>query len=115
MQTHAWFRPVLREWDDVVLLAMPLFHVYGTIGILGDEPDRSPSRRARARTPATSATSFGPFEQTKAAFFPAVPTLFNALLDHPRVNAGKADFSSVKLCISGSAPLLAESRRRFEG
>ena len=34
MQTHAWFRPVLREWDDIVLLAMPLFHIYGNIGIL---------------------------------------------------------------------------------
>src|SRR2546422_11771989 len=36
------------------------------------------------------------------------------LLAHPAVRAGKVDFSSVKLCVSGSAPLLAETKRRFE-
>jgi long-chain acyl-CoA synthetase len=113
MQTHAWFRPVLREWDDVVLLAMPLFHVYGSIGILGTSLiGHHPV--ALVPNPRDLGDVIRTVERTKAAFFPAVPTLFNALLDHPRVNAGKADFSSVKLCISGSAPLLAESRRRFE-
>jgi long-chain acyl-CoA synthetase len=36
------------------------------------------------------------------------------MLAHPAVRAGKVDFSSVKLCVSGSAPLLAETKRRFE-
>src|SRR5207249_286246 len=48
------------------------------------------------------------------AVLPAVPTLYNAMLAHPAVRAGKVDFSSVKLCVSGSAPLLAETKRRFE-
>jgi len=114
MQTHAWFGPVLREWDDVVLLAMPLFHVYGTIGILGTSLiGHHPV--ALVPNPRDLGDVIKSVEKTKAAFFPAVPTLFNALLDHPRVNSGKADFASVKLCISGSAPLPAESRRRFEG
>jgi long-chain acyl-CoA synthetase len=113
MQTHAWFRPVLREWDDVVVLAMPLFHIYGNIGILatsliGHHPV------ALVPDPRDLADVVRTIERTRAAFFPAVPALLNALLEHPRVNAGKADFSSVKLCISGSAPLMAESRRRFE-
>ena len=113
MQTHAWFRPVLREWDDIVLLAMPLFHIYGNIGILattliGHQP------LALIPNPRDLGDVVRTIKQTRAAFFPAVPALFNALLDHPQVNAGKADFSSVKLCISGSAPLMAESRRRFE-
>jgi long-chain acyl-CoA synthetase len=113
MQTHAWFRPALREWDDIVLLAMPLFHIYGNIGILatsliGHHPV------ALVPNPRDLGDVVRTIERTKAAFFPAVPALFSALLDHPRVNAGKADFSSVKLCISGSAPLMAEARRRFE-
>jgi long-chain acyl-CoA synthetase len=113
MQTHAWFRPTLDEWNDVVILAMPLSHVYGNIGILatsliGHHPVvLLPNPRDLGDVVRT-------IERTRAAFFPAVPALFNALLDHPRVNSGKADFSSVKLCISGSAPLMAESRRRFE-
>lgn len=113
MQTHAWFRPVLREWDDVVVLAMPLSHIYGNIGILatsliGHHPV------ALVPNPRDLGDVIRTIERTRAAFFPAVPALFNALLDHPRVNGGNADFSSVKLCISGSAPLMAESRRRFE-
>jgi len=113
MQTHAWFGPVLREWDDIVLLAMPLFHIYGNIGIMatsliGHHP------LALVPNPRDLGDVVATIQKTRAAFFPAVPALFNALLDHPKVNSGKADFSSVKLCISGSAPLMAESRRRFE-
>ncbi len=113
MQTHAWFRPILREWDDIVVLAMPLSHIYGNIGILatsliGHHP------LALVPNPRDLGDVVRTIERTHAAFFPAVPALINALLDHPRVNSRKADFSSVKLCISGSAPLMAESRRRFE-
>lgn len=113
MQTHAWFRPVLREWDDIVVLAMPLSHIYGNIGILatsliGHHPV------ALIPNPRELGDVIRTIEHTHAAFFPAVPALFTALLDHPKVNSGKADFTSVKLCISGSAPLLAEPRRRFE-
>ena len=48
------------------------------------------------------------------AFLPGVPTLFIALLNHPKVVAGKADLRSLKLCLSGAAPLLAETKQRFE-
>jgi long-chain acyl-CoA synthetase len=47
-------------------------------------------------------------------FFPGVPTLFIALLNHPDVQSGRADFKSMKLCISGAASLLAEVKKRFE-
>jgi long-chain acyl-CoA synthetase len=52
--------------------------------------------------------------RTRPAAFSGVPTLFNALLHHPAVRAGKVDFSSIKVCFSGAAPLLAETKRRFE-
>ena len=43
MQLRAWFSTVAVEWDDVVMLTIPLFHVYGnagivTVGLLGHEP-----------------------------------------------------------------------------
>ena len=113
MQTHAWFRTVLDEWHDRVLLAMPLFHVYGNIGIfassvVGHLP------LVLVPNPRDLTDLVHTIEKSRVAFFPAVPTLLNALLEHPRVKAGRADFSSLKLCISGAAPLLPESRRRFE-
>jgi long-chain acyl-CoA synthetase len=40
--------------------------------------------------------------------------LFNALVNHPDVQRGRVDLRSVRMCLSGAAPLLAETRRRFE-
>jgi long-chain acyl-CoA synthetase len=40
--------------------------------------------------------------------------LFIALLNHPAVKAGKVDIKSMKICWSGAAPLMAETKHRFE-
>jgi len=53
-------------------------------------------------------------QAVKPAFFNGVPTLYTAILNHPRVRAGKVDLSSIKLCFSGSAALMAETKRQFE-
>jgi long-chain acyl-CoA synthetase len=53
-------------------------------------------------------------KKTKPAFLPGVPTLFNALLNHPKVQAGKVSLKSLKLNISGAAPLMIETKQRFE-
>jgi long-chain acyl-CoA synthetase len=53
-------------------------------------------------------------QKFKPAFLPGVPTLFNALLDHPKVRSGKINLTSLKLCISGASSLLAETKQRFE-
>jgi long-chain acyl-CoA synthetase len=52
--------------------------------------------------------------KVKPAFLPGVPTLFNALLNHPKVKSGKANLSCLKLSISGAAPLLKEIKQRYE-
>jgi long-chain acyl-CoA synthetase len=43
-----------------------------------------------------------------------VPTLYIAMLNHPLVKAGKIDFKSIRICFSGAAPLLADTKSRFE-
>jgi long-chain acyl-CoA synthetase len=43
-----------------------------------------------------------------------VPTLFNAILNHPKVQSGKVSLKSLKLNISGAAPLMLETKQRFE-
>jgi long-chain acyl-CoA synthetase len=52
--------------------------------------------------------------KVKPAAFAGVPTLYNALLNHPRVKSGSVSFSSLKVCASGAAPLLAETKKSFE-
>jgi long-chain acyl-CoA synthetase len=50
----------------------------------------------------------------KPTFFNGVPTLYIALLNHPDVQNGKVDFKSIKVCFSGAAALLTDTKRRFE-
>ncbi|MEJ7927339.1 long-chain fatty acid--CoA ligase [Sphingobium sp. AN641] len=51
-------------------------------------------------------------QRVKATSLPGVPTMFQALLDHPAIR--NIDFSSLQACISGGAPLPLEVKQRFE-
>src|SRR3546814_8221232 len=51
-------------------------------------------------------------QRTRATSLPGVPTMYQALLDHPATP--NIDFSSLRLCISGGAPLPLEVKQRFE-
>src|SRR4029450_12722604 len=84
-QLGTWLQAGTAPWDDVIMAALPLFHSFANIGIQSVALRRATASRG-------------------------APTLFNALLHHPRVRAGKVDFSSVKVCFSGAAPLLAETK-----
>jgi long-chain acyl-CoA synthetase len=48
----------------------------------------------------------------RVTLFPAVPAMFNAINNSPRV--GDIDLTSVKFCFSGSAPLPKDVGERFE-
>ncbi len=48
----------------------------------------------------------------KPTVMPGVPTLFNAMLRHPRIK--RFDLSSLEFCISGGAALPVELKRGFE-
>jgi long-chain acyl-CoA synthetase len=50
----------------------------------------------------------------RPTIFPAVPTLYNAINNHPDVKAGRVNLGSIRACISGSAPLLHETKITFE-
>lgn len=113
MQFHAWFRNILIDWQDIIMLNMPLFHVYGlaavfTTGIMAHSP------LAVVPNPRDLDDMLATIQKVKPAFLPGVPTLFNALLNHPKVEAGKVSLKSLKLNISGAAPLMTETKQRFE-
>jgi long-chain acyl-CoA synthetase len=113
MQIHAWSTPLSEEWTDVMLLAIPLFHVYANVGAMGKAlVGHNPI--ALVPNPRDLKDLIATIRKVKPGFFPAVPTLFIALLARPEVQAGEVDFKSMKLCISAAAPLLAETKLRFE-
>src|SRR5699024_12529850 len=51
-------------------------------------------------------------EKLKPTLFPGAPTIYIGLLNHPDLE--KYDLSSIKACISGSAPLPVEVQQQFE-
>jgi long-chain acyl-CoA synthetase len=113
LQLHAWMKPGSRDWEDIILLPLPLFHVYANVGvqtyaIVGHNPI------LLVPNPRDINELLAQIRKERPAFLSAVPTLFIALLNHPDVASGKADFSSIRICFSGAAPLMAETKRRFE-
>jgi long-chain acyl-CoA synthetase len=51
-------------------------------------------------------------DTTKPTVMPGVPTMFIAMLNHPKLKS--FDLSSLKYCLSGGAPLPVEVKERFE-
>jgi len=113
-QIHAWFRNLLIDWDDTIMLNMPLFHAYGLIGVLATGLVGH-NKLALIPNPRDLDDLLKTIESVRPAFLPGVPTLFNALLNHSRVKSGQVDLTSLKLCISGASSLMAETKQRFEG
>ena len=101
------------EGQEVVLMAIPLFHVYGMVAGMhvGMAIGASLVMIPNARDLKDVLDNIHKF---KATIFPGVPTLYNALNNHPDVLAGKYDLSSIKACVSGSAPLMRETKEKFE-
>lgn len=112
-QINAWMGDIREVWSDVTLMLMPMFHSYGNIGAMSAAlVGRSPM--ALVPNPRDLDDLITTIQQVRPAYLCGVPTLFTALLNHPEVKQGKADFSSIKLCICGAAALMEETRQRFE-
>jgi len=113
MQIRTWLKNVLVDWTDIIMLNMPLFHAYGLVGVFATGLVGR-NTFALIPNPRDLDDLLNTIQKVKPAFLPGVPTLFNALLNHPRVKSGQVDLTSIKLCISGAASLLAETKQRFE-
>lgn len=113
VQIRAWLASIFPEWDATIMLPLPLFHVFGNAGVqaialLGHNPlSLIPNPRDIKDVVRT-------IRHVRPTIFAAVPSLFAALLEHPDVRSGRADFSSIKGCFSGASPLLADTKERFE-
>ena len=112
MQIRSWM-PDIREGQETVLMAIPLFHVYGmvagmTFAIVAG------SSMVMVPNPRDLKDVLHNIDRYHPSIFPGVPTMYNAINNHPEVIAGKHDLRSIKACISGSAPLMRDTKERFE-
>lgn len=103
----------LHEGSEVVLAAIPLFHSFGMIAAMslgikiGGALVLIPDPRDQEDL-LDSINKYGP------TIFPGVPALYIAINNNPEVASGKYDIKSIRVCVSGSAPLLLETKKRFE-
>ena len=95
---------------DMIMGVLPLFHVFANATVLNRTVANGGCIAMLPRFDAGQALKA--IERTKATAMPGVPTMYQALLDHPRLS--KTDFSSLRVCISGGAPLPAPVKARFE-
>ncbi len=95
---------------DSVLGALPLFHVFANTCVLNRTVVKGGRIVMLPRFDAGQVLKT--ITNSRPRAFPGVPTMFQALLDHP--DFAKTDFSSLQICISGGAPLPAPVREKFE-
>jgi long-chain acyl-CoA synthetase len=95
---------------DVILGVLPFFHVFANACVLNRTVFDGGCIALLPRFNAGQALKT--LVRTRATAIPGVPTMYQALLDHPDLK--KTDFSSLRACVSGGAPLPAPVKQRFE-
>jgi long-chain acyl-CoA synthetase len=113
MQINSWFMLNSSEWRGSIMQNMPLFHVYGLAGVM---PVGLVGHYTLVLIPNPRDLKdlLETIHKVKPTFLPGVPTLFIGLINHPDVQSGKVSLKSIKNCISGAAPLMYETKQRFE-
>ncbi len=99
--------------DEISLGAIPFFHVYGLVIVVSTSIYRG-CKIVLTPNPRDIDDVLGNIETFRTTLFPAVPALYNAINNHAKVQSGEIDLSSLKLCISGSAPLPEATKAEFE-
>jgi long-chain acyl-CoA synthetase len=112
-QLQAWLNAAFSPGRDVIMLPLPLCHVYANVGV---QPLALLARApiSLVPNPRDLGDLLKTIQQVKPTFFNGIPTLYTAILNHPMVRSRKVDLKSIKLCFSGAAALMAETKLRFE-
>jgi long-chain acyl-CoA synthetase len=102
--------PLLRPGQERILAVLPLFHIFAltVILLLGVRDGQELILHPRFDLEAL----LKDIHTKKPTVLAGVPTIFAAIINHPGV--GKIDFSSLRMCVSGGAPLPPDVQEKFE-
>jgi long-chain acyl-CoA synthetase len=113
LQLATWLQPPRGAPQDIALVPLPLFHVYASVGVQSHSiVSRTPM--ALVPNPRDIDDLLKTIKAVRPTLFSAVPALFIALLNHQKVKDKSVDFSSIRACFSGAAPLMAATKTQFE-
>ena len=109
LQCRAWFTN-LQDSRGTFMTVMPLFHVYGLTVAMSLAVQSGSSLILEPQFDLKHVLA--DIQRHKADVFPGAPRIYNAIINAPL--AARYDLRSIRACISGSAPLLLETARRFK-
>ena len=93
-----------------MLAALPFFHVFAMTAVMNFALAQGAELIIMPRFVLDDAMKL--IDKTKPTVMPGVPTMFIAMLNHPKLKS--FDMSSLKFCLSGGAPLPVDVKQRFE-
>ena len=104
------FAPEIVVGRDKVLAVIPFFHVFAMTSAMNHPILAGIEIVALPRFDVKQVLQT--IDKKKPTFFPAVPTIYTAISNHPDLM--KYDISSIRFCISGGAPLPMDVKETFE-
>ena len=96
--------------QERVLGALPFFHVFAMTAVMNFAIANAAEIVIMPKFVLADALAL--IAKTRPTVMPGVPTMFVAMLNHPKLKS--FDLTSLKFCLSGGAPLLLETKQRFE-
>jgi long-chain acyl-CoA synthetase len=108
LQCRAWFTN-LKDAQGTGMAVMPFFHVYGLTVVMGLSIQSASAMILEPQFELERVLK--DVQKHKPNTFSGAPRIYNALINSPLVV--RFDLRSIEACVSGSAPLLVETHRRF--
>ncbi|SIT83651.1 AMP-binding protein [Edaphobacillus lindanitolerans] len=96
--------------EETILGILPFFHVYGMTTVLVLAVSQANKMVLVPKFDPETVLKL--IDKQSPTLFPGAPTIYIGLLNHP--DLGKYDMSSIKACLSGSAPLPVDVQEKFE-
>ena len=109
-QSAAWTEHYLKPGEERVLAVLPFFHVFAMTGIMNLGLSEGAEIVIQPRFVLDETIKL--IAKAKPTVMPGVPTLFAAIMGHR--DAKSLDLKSLKVCLSGGAPLPLEVKKGFE-
>jgi len=112
LEIKSWV-PNTTMGQEVVMMAIPLFHVYGMVAGMCFAI-ASAASMVMIPNPRDIKDVLESLQKYKVRLYPGVPAMYNAININQDVADGKYNLESIYACISGSAPLMMETKHKFE-
>jgi long-chain acyl-CoA synthetase len=110
LQTAMWCQHELDEGEERMLAVLPFFHIFAMTVVMNFALQIGATIIIHPRFDLKK--TLKDISKKKPTIMPGVPTMYNAINTYKDLK--KYDLTSLKLCVSGGAPLVWEIKSKFE-